>query len=59
MTTKPILSIAEVAELLGCHRDTVTDRIRSGKLKAAQPGRQILIKLDDVYAMLDKHPVTP
>jgi excisionase family DNA binding protein len=56
--TKSILTVNETAELCNCHRDTVTSWIHSGKLKAAQPGRLILIRLDDVYEMLEKNQVS-
>ena len=53
---KPILTVNETAELCNCHRDTVTNWIRSGKLRASKPGRLILIRLDDLHEMLAANP---
>jgi len=61
MTTKPkprtiLLSIAEAAETCRVHNITIGRWIKSGKLKAAKVNRRVLIRLDDLHAMLDENP---
>jgi excisionase family DNA binding protein len=55
---KLVVSISEAAELLGVHPDTVCNWIKAGKLRAAKPAHRVLIRLDDIHAMLDAHPAT-
>jgi excisionase family DNA binding protein len=53
---KPItVSIAEAAEILGVHEDTITNWIKLGILRASKPARRVLIRLDDIEAMLAKN----
>jgi excisionase family DNA binding protein len=61
MTTKSKLtvSIREAAEMLGVHADTITRWIKIGKLRAVKVDRRVLIRLDDIHAMLDANPVCP
>jgi excisionase family DNA binding protein len=56
MKTKLTVSIAEAAEMLGVHADTITRMIRTGKLRAVKVDRRVLIRVADIHAMLDAHP---
>lgn len=46
------LSVAEVARLLGCSRDSVERRIREGTLRATRLGGRVLIPATEVARLL-------
>jgi len=52
MTSSPFMTRAEAADYLRCSVDKMDAAIRAGKLKAAKFGRQILIRRDDVDALI-------
>jgi excisionase family DNA binding protein len=59
MTTKRqrlTVSIAEAAEMLGVHPDTIVRWIKIGKLRATKVDRRVLIKLADIEQMLAENP---
>jgi excisionase family DNA binding protein len=54
--SKKIFSIAETADMLRVHPDTVSRWIKAGILKAVKVGGRVLIRLADIHAMLDANP---
>jgi excisionase family DNA binding protein len=56
VTKRITISIADAAEMLGVHEDTITRWIKIGKLRAGKPDRRVLIKLADIEQMLAKNP---
>jgi excisionase family DNA binding protein len=57
VTTKRItISIADAAEMLGVHGDTITRMIKTKKLRATKVDRRVLIKLADFEQMLADNP---
>lgn len=46
------LSLEQVADLLGIHRDTVRNAIAAKKLKAVRAGRQIRVRRVDLDSWL-------
>jgi excisionase family DNA binding protein len=53
---KLTVSIAEAAEMLGVHGDTIVRMIKSKKLRATKIDRRVLIKLADIEQMLAENP---
>ena len=52
MTDQPNLTRAEVAAFLRCSVDTVDKRIADGSLPAIKYGRRVLIRREDVAALM-------
>ena len=52
MDDRTLLSVGEVADLFGCTPKTIRAWIKSGKLRASQPGRKFLIQWRDARNML-------
>jgi excisionase family DNA binding protein len=51
-----LFSIAEVAERLGMSKDTISDWIKAGRLKASRIGRFWRIRERDLEAFIDNPP---
>jgi excisionase family DNA binding protein len=51
-----LFSIAEVAERLGMSKDTISDWIKAGRLKASRIGRFWRIRERDLEAFIDHPP---
>jgi excisionase family DNA binding protein len=49
--SKKTVSIAETADMLGVHQDTVSRWIKAGILKAVKVGGRVLIQVADIHAM--------
>ena len=54
MQKKQFLTTAELAKLLGLHRATVYQKIKSGKIKATRVGRNFIIDKKDMGEILGK-----
>lgn len=52
-TTTSGLTRAEAAALLRCSVDTVSRRIADGTLRAEKAGRRVVVRTEDVDAVLD------
>lgn len=49
-----LLSVADIRELLGCSRNTVTRMIQTGKLPTIKLGRSVRFLPDDVRRMIEE-----
>ena len=56
--TQDLMSVEQVADLLGLHVRTVRNYVRDGRLKATRIGKQYRIARPDVEA-LTGHPIAP
>lgn len=54
-----LLTVAEVAELLGCHFRTVHRLIHNHQLRAVKVGRQFRVTRPDYAAYLQAHGTKP
>ncbi len=54
MQGNDLLSVEQIAELLGLHVRTVRAWVREGRLKATRPGKQYLIARQDLEALLGR-----
>lgn len=54
--TRPARTIAQTAELLGLHHETVYQAVRAGEIPAIRIGQQWLIPVTTLAAMLDTTP---
>ena len=54
MPEEELLSVEQVAELLGLHVRTVRAWVREGRLKATRPGKQYVIARQDLEALLGR-----
>ena len=59
MTDDPVITVAEAAELLNVHKQTVRKYCKDGKLRYAQPGRKILIRRSWVEECLARQNAEP
>lgn len=53
---KAVLSIFEVAQLLGLHKNTVRRQIWRGELKAIRIGRRLLVPIAEVERLVGPLP---
>ncbi len=51
-------SRAEAAAALGVDKQTIDALISTDKLRASKPGRNVLIRVADIEAMLDANPAS-
>ena len=52
MQNDDLLTAGDVADLFGCTPKTIRAWIKSGKLRASQPGRKLLIQRQDARKLL-------
>ena len=54
MSNDDLLTAAQSAEIVGCHRNTINRAAKSGELKATLYGRAYLIKRSDLINWISK-----